>query len=48
MTAHWLGFTPPNMATEEVNALLDIIKIGLGGYVLGRSAEKTMKAYKDK
>ena len=26
----------------------DLLKIGLGGYVVGRSAEKTMKEYKKK
>ena len=31
---------PPN--------LWDLLKIGLGGYVVGRSAEKCVKAYKEK
>ena len=44
--AHWLGFTPENLKPEEIDALLDIVKVGLGGYVVGRSAEKVMKAYK--
>ena len=46
--AHWLGFTPPNLSDSVVNSLLDIVQIGIGGYVLGRSGEKIMKAYKDK
>lgn len=46
--AHWLGFTPPNLPESVVINLLDIVQVGVGGYVLGRSAEKTMKAYKDK
>lgn len=44
--AHWLGFTPDNLTPEEVSKLLDIVQVGLGGYVLGRSAEKTAKAWK--
>jgi hypothetical protein len=44
--AHWLGFTPENLTEAEVINLLDIVKLGLGGYVVGRSGEKIMKAYK--
>ena len=43
---HWLGFTPENLSETQVLALLDIVKVGLGGYVVGRSIEKTMKEYK--
>jgi len=46
VTAHWLGFTPENLSELQVLALLDIVKVGLGGYVVGRSAEKVMKEYK--
>ncbi len=38
--AHWLGWTPANLAPEVVADLLGIVKVGLGGYVIGRSAEK--------
>lgn len=44
--AHWLGFTPPNLPNEQVLALLDIVQVGLGGYVIGRSAEKVAKVWK--
>ena len=44
--AHWLGFTPPNLPESVVNSLLDIVQVGIGGYVLGRSGEKIVKAYK--
>lgn len=44
--AHWLGFTPENMDSTVVNSLLDIVQVGIGGYVVGRSGEKIMKAYK--
>ena len=46
ISAHWLGWTAPNLSEGEITGLLDIVKVGIGGYVLGRSAEKTMKAYK--
>lgn len=46
--AHWMGFTPENLPPEQVEGLLEIVKIGLGGYVVGRSAEKVMKEYKRK
>lgn len=38
--AHWLGFTPPNLSEETVLSLLGLVKIGIGGYVIGRSVEK--------
>lgn len=40
--AHWMGFTPENLPTEQVLKLLDIVYFGIGGYVVGRSAEKTI------
>ncbi len=44
--AHWLGFTPPNLPEGVVINLLDIVQVGVGGYVLGRSAEKVVREYK--
>jgi hypothetical protein len=38
--AHWFGFTPNNMSETQVLELYQLVQIGLGGYVLGRSAEK--------
>ncbi|WP_169697822.1 3TM-type holin [Methylophaga nitratireducenticrescens] len=46
VVAHWLGMTAPNLSEEQVLALLDIVQVGLGGYVIGRSAEKVMREYK--
>ena len=43
---HWLGFTPENLPEGQVLALLEIVKVGLGGYVLGRSGEKIVKEWK--
>jgi hypothetical protein len=44
--AHWLGFTPENLPQDQVLALLEIVQVGLGGYVVGRSVEKAAKAWK--
>lgn len=38
--AHWLGWTPPGIGEAEVLRLMDIVQFALGGYVVGRSAEK--------
>ena len=46
VVAHWLGFTAENLTQEEILSLMDLVKIGMGGYVVGRSAEKIMKEYK--
>ncbi|WP_444917636.1 3TM-type holin [Microbulbifer sp. JMSA003] len=46
IVAHWVGWTAENLSEDQTLALLEIVKIGLGGYVVGRSAEKAMKAWK--
>lgn len=46
IVAKWLGFTAPGISEAIELALFDIIKIGLGGYVLGRSGEKIVKTWK--
>lgn len=40
IVARWLGFAAIGMSESEYLSLYDLIKIGLGGYVVGRSAEK--------
>lgn len=40
IVARWMGFAAPNLSEAEYLKLWDIIELGLGGYVLGRSAEK--------
>jgi len=45
IAAHWLGFTAPNLSEPQILALMDIVQVGIGGYVVGRSAEKVMKEY---
>lgn len=38
--AYWFGAVPENLSPEAVEKLFDIIQIGVGGYIVGRSAEK--------
>ncbi len=46
IVADWLGFSAPNLNDELKGKLFDIIQIGLGGYVIGRSAEKVARELK--
>ena len=49
MVAHWFGFTAPNIPESVQNSLLNIILVGIGGYTVGRSAEKVATNFrKDK
>ena len=48
VAAHWVGLTPENIDAKQADGLLDIVKIGLGGYTLGRSAEKIAKTIQEK
>ncbi len=38
--SYWYGYTPKNMGQETVNNLFELLKLGIGGYIVGRSAEK--------
>lgn len=40
IVARWLGWSAPGISEQEVLKLWDIVELGLGGYVIGRSAEK--------
>lgn len=40
IVARWFGWTAPNLSQEEYLKLWDIVELGIGGYVIGRSAEK--------
>jgi hypothetical protein len=42
IVARWLGWAAPNLAEAEYLKLWDIVELGLGGYVIGRSAEKVL------
>lgn len=38
--ARWFGYMPPNMTEAEVLELYGLLKLGIGGYIGGRSLEK--------
>jgi hypothetical protein len=40
IVARWLGFAAPDLSEAEYLKLWDIVQLGLGGYVFGRTAEK--------
>ena len=40
IVARWFGWAAPNLAEEEYIKLWSIVELGLGGYIIGRSAEK--------
>lgn len=48
VVARWLGWTAPGMTEAEYLAVYDIIQIMIGGYALGRSAEKIIPLLKKK
>ena len=48
IVAHWFGFTAPNIPESVQNSLLNIVLVGMGGYIVGRSGEKIMDKYKEK
>lgn len=47
IVARWFGWAAPNLSPEEYLKLWDIVQLGLGGYVIGRSVEKTVPAIAD-
>ena len=44
IVARWFGWSAPGLSEAEALALWDIVQLGLGGYVVGRSAEKVVPA----
>lgn len=42
---HWLGYTSDKLSEAQVLAILEILKLGFFGYIVGRSGEKIMKEY---
>lgn len=42
IVARWMGFAAPNLSEAEYLKLWDIVELGLGGYVVGRSVEKAL------
>ena len=48
ITAHWFGFTAPNLTEAERLLLLELVRLGIGGYIIGRSGEKIATAVAEK
>lgn len=44
IVARWFGFAAPSLSEAEYLKLWSIVEFGLGGYVVGRSVEKTAPA----
>ena len=44
IVARWFGWSAPGLTESEALKLWDIVQLGLGGYVIGRSAEKVVPA----
>lgn len=40
IVARWFGLAAPDLSQAEYLKLWNIVELGLGGYVIGRSAEK--------
>lgn len=47
VNVYWFGWTPANLDPANIGAIFELIKWGLGGYVVGRSGEKIVKAWKE-
>ena len=39
IVARWLGWTTPGLTEAEYLKLWDIVQLGIGGYIIGRSVE---------
>ena len=44
--AYWFGLTPDTIPESVINQLFTLVQIGIGGYVVGRSVEKTALNWK--
>lgn len=47
IVARWFGWAAPNLSEAEYLKLWSIVEFGIGGYVVGRSAEKIAPAIAD-
>ena len=47
IVARWFGWSAPGLSEAEALELWAIVKIGLGGYIIGRSGEKMVPAIAD-
>ena len=48
VVAHWFGFTASNIPESVQNSLLNIVMVGVGGYLMGHSAEKVVNKWTQK
>lgn len=44
IVARWFGWAAPDLSEAEYIKLWSIVELGLGGYVIGRTAEKIVPA----
>lgn len=47
VVCHWFGLNASGISEAQYLSLFDLIKIGLGGYVVGRSMEKVADSVGD-
>jgi len=47
IVARWFGWAAPDLSQAEYLKLWDIVQLGLGGYVIGRSVEKVAPSIAD-
>jgi hypothetical protein len=47
IVARWFGWAAPALSEAEYIKLWDIVQLGIGGYTIGRSAEKIVPAITD-
>lgn len=43
---YWFGYQPANATPSDIDNIFDLIKLGLTGYVVGRSGEKIAQVIK--
>lgn len=48
ISAYWFGLTPKGITEDIALSMFSLVKLGLGGYVVGRTGEKMMKEWKKK
>lgn len=42
--SYWFGYTPSNMPVTHVDRVFDLLELGIGGYVGGRTIEKVVQS----
>lgn len=46
VVARWFGYSAEGLTQEDYDALYNLISIGIGGYIIGRSGEKIAETMK--